>query len=46
MMALEDVNNRPDLLPGYQLKLHWNDSEVSLLTILKIKLLLRGLTSC
>jgi len=27
MMALEDVNSRPDLLPGYKLKLHWNDSE-------------------
>ena len=30
MMALEDVNSRPDLLPGYKLKLHWNDSEVYL----------------
>ena len=29
MMALEDVNSRLDLLPGYKLKLHWNDSEVS-----------------
>ena len=28
-MALEDVNNYPHLLPGYQLKLHWNDSAVS-----------------
>ena len=28
MMALEDVNKRMDLLPGYRLKLHWNDSEV------------------
>lgn len=27
MMALEDVNSRSDLLPGYKLKLHWNDSE-------------------
>lgn len=29
MMALDDVNSRSDLLPGYKLKLHWNDSEVS-----------------
>lgn len=29
MMALEDVNSRSDLLPGYKLKLHWNDSEAS-----------------
>ncbi|XP_046442537.1 gamma-aminobutyric acid type B receptor subunit 1-like [Daphnia pulex] len=27
MMALDDVNSRFDLLPGYKLKLHWNDSE-------------------
>nr|QRN45425.1 metabotropic GABA-B receptor subtype 1 [Carausius morosus] len=26
-LALEDVNKRPDLLPGFTLKLHWNDSE-------------------
>ncbi|XP_065346154.1 gamma-aminobutyric acid type B receptor subunit 1 isoform X2 [Cloeon dipterum] len=26
-LALEDVNNRTDLLPGFILKLHWNDSE-------------------
>ncbi|XP_049954039.1 gamma-aminobutyric acid type B receptor subunit 1 isoform X1 [Schistocerca serialis cubense] len=26
-LALEDVNARPDLLPGFTLKLHWNDSE-------------------
>lgn len=28
-LALEDVNARKDLLPGYVLKLHSNDSEVS-----------------
>lgn len=28
-MALEDVNKRKDLLPGYTLKLHHNDSQVS-----------------
>ena len=28
-MALEDVNKREDLLPGYRLRLHSNDSEVS-----------------
>lgn len=28
-LALEDVNKRKDLLPGYVLKLHSNDSEVS-----------------
>ncbi|KAL3277320.1 hypothetical protein HHI36_012671 [Cryptolaemus montrouzieri] len=27
-LALEDVNARKDLLPGYILKLHSNDSEV------------------
>ncbi|KAK7868503.1 hypothetical protein R5R35_001911 [Gryllus longicercus] len=26
-LALEDVNARKDLLPGFTLKLHWNDSE-------------------
>lgn len=28
-LALEDVNKRADLLPGFQLRLHSNDSEVS-----------------
>lgn len=28
-MALADVNKQPNLLPGYQLTLHSNDSEVS-----------------
>jgi gamma-aminobutyric acid type B receptor len=28
-MALDDVNNAPNLLTGYRLLLHWNDSEVS-----------------
>ncbi|XP_042204877.1 gamma-aminobutyric acid type B receptor subunit 1-like isoform X2 [Homarus americanus] len=26
MLAMHDVNNRPDLLPGYKLNLAWNDS--------------------
>ncbi|KAK8378896.1 hypothetical protein O3P69_009556 [Scylla paramamosain] len=26
MLAMEDVNSRPDLLPGYKLNLAWNDS--------------------
>ncbi|XP_073987605.1 gamma-aminobutyric acid type B receptor subunit 1 isoform X2 [Rhodnius prolixus] len=26
-LALEDVNKRKDLLPGFMLRLHWNDSE-------------------
>ncbi|KAF6204850.1 hypothetical protein GE061_019013 [Apolygus lucorum] len=26
-LALEDVNNKTNLLPGFILKLHWNDSE-------------------
>jgi len=30
-LALEDVNKN-SILSGYQLKLHWNDSEVSLPT--------------
>ncbi|KAK8736063.1 hypothetical protein OTU49_005215 [Cherax quadricarinatus] len=29
MLAMEDVNQRPDLLPGYELNLAWNDSLVS-----------------
>ena len=28
-MALEDVNNAKNLLNGYRLLLHWNDSKVS-----------------
>ena len=36
MMALEDVNRRMDLLPGYKLKLHWNDSEVSISQVLSM----------
>lgn len=28
-LALEDVNNKNDLLPGFKLTLHSNDSEVS-----------------
>lgn len=28
-LALEDVNNQKDLLPGFRLTLHSNDSEVS-----------------
>lgn len=35
-MAFHDVNNNKDLLSGYYLKLHWFDSEVS---IVKVKLL-------
>ncbi len=27
-LALADVNNKEDLLPGYHLNLHWNDSGV------------------
>lgn len=27
-MALEDVNNRTDILPGYELQMIWNDSQV------------------
>ena len=27
---MDDVNAKIDLLPGYTLRLHWNDSEVSL----------------
>jgi hypothetical protein len=28
-MALNDVNAKEDLLVGYRLVLHWNDSQVS-----------------
>ena len=31
-IALEDVNAKEDLLPGYHLHLHWNDSGVRMLT--------------
>lgn len=34
-MALKDVNDRPDMLPGYKLNMVWNDSEVSELTLCK-----------
>ena len=27
-LALDDVNRQHDLLPGYTLRLHWNDSGV------------------
>jgi hypothetical protein len=27
-LALQDVNAKTDLLPGYTLRLHWNDSGV------------------
>lgn len=30
LMALADVNERPDILPGYHLNVNWNDSEVRL----------------
>lgn len=35
-LALEDVNNNNNLLPGYQLNLHSNDSEVSSLFLKKV----------
>lgn len=28
-LALQDVNAQSDILPGYTLKLHWDDSGVS-----------------
>ncbi|RZC33526.1 ANF receptor domain containing protein, partial [Asbolus verrucosus] len=34
-LALEDVNRRKDLLPGYSLKLHSNDSELQVLYYLE-----------
>ena len=27
-LALQDVNAQPNILPGYTLKLHWDDSRV------------------
>ena len=36
-LALEDVNSNDDLLPGYNLNLHWNDSGVRLLRISLIR---------
>lgn len=38
-MALEDVNKRKDLLPGYILKLHGNDSQVSEIVIVLLEYL-------
>lgn len=29
MLGLDDVNNRTDILPGYNLRMLWNDSMVS-----------------
>ena len=31
LMALEDVNNRTDILPDYHLEMEYNDSQVSIL---------------
>lgn len=36
-LALADVNARPDLLPGYKLRLHSNDSQVISFPVLLIK---------
>jgi hypothetical protein len=36
-LALADVNNKEDLLPGYHLNLHWNDSGVSLSSFLLLQ---------
>lgn len=30
-MAIEDVNERPDILAGYTLRMEWNDTEVNYL---------------
>ncbi len=27
-MAIDDINSRPDILPGYELKMVWNDTQV------------------
>lgn len=35
-LALEDVNSQKDLLPGFKLTLHSNDSEVSQITIFSL----------
>jgi hypothetical protein len=35
-LALEDVNNRKDILTGFTLNLHWNDSEVAIKSLLNI----------
>ena len=42
-LALNDVNKRKDLLPGFTLQLHWNDSEVikRFFKMLKFHLLVR-----
>lgn len=37
-LALEDVNKRADLLPGFQLRLHSNDSEVSIIAQIQRKI--------
>ena len=34
-LALDDVNSQRDLLPGYTLRLHWNDSGVTVHAIFK-----------
>jgi hypothetical protein len=44
-LALDDVNNRKDLLTGFTLKLHWNDSEVAMHNTLMRLLCLHSPTS-
>lgn len=38
-LALDDVNRAKDLLPGFELKLHSNDSEVNIMQNLEIYIL-------
>ena len=33
-MAVNDINNKPEILPGYQLKLHANDTQVGIVFVL------------
>ena len=37
-LALQDVNAESNILPGYTLKLHWNDSGVSELDLLLLSI--------
>ncbi len=35
-MALADVNDRPDILPGYHLQMHGNNSKVSVQNLCRL----------
>ena len=39
-LALQDVNAQSDILPGYTLKLHWDDSGVSVISFERSRIII------